>query len=165
MNKSVIVAVLAVSGLMLGTGCRDKKSPPPPAQTNAELAPVNPQPYIPPSGGSVTVTPGAGETTSAAPVVAPVPDVAPREAAPAPKKSTPAASSSGSSVRPGGTYTVKRGDTLSEIAQRAYGSASKRNIDAIRRANGIKGDTIRIGQKLKIPASTSGSSRSGGNKD
>jgi LysM repeat protein len=110
------------------------------------------------------VTPGGAESTSAAPVVAPVPDVAPREAAPAPKKSTPAASSS-SSARPGGTYTVKRGDTLSEIAQRAYGSASKRNIDAIKRANGLKGDTIRIGQKLKIPSSTSATPRSGGNKD
>lgn len=44
------------------------------------------------------------------------------------------------------TYTVRRGDTLSEIAH-AYGVT----VSELKRANGLKGDLIRIGQKLQIP--------------
>jgi len=43
-------------------------------------------------------------------------------------------------------YRVRRGDTLTEIAQR-YGVT----VDAIRRANGLTGDLIVIGQVLDIP--------------
>lgn len=44
------------------------------------------------------------------------------------------------------THTVAKGENLSKIANK-YGVS----IDAIREANGIKGDNIRAGQKLKIP--------------
>ena len=44
------------------------------------------------------------------------------------------------------TYTVKSGETLGGIAERNGTTAA-----AIRRANGIKGSMIRVGQKLKIP--------------
>lgn len=47
----------------------------------------------------------------------------------------------------GGSYTVRRGDTLSGIAQ-AYGTT----VDSLRFENGIDGDLIRVGQVLKIPA-------------
>lgn len=45
-----------------------------------------------------------------------------------------------------GIYMVKRGDSLSVIAQR-YGVTSA----ALRSANGLSSDTIRIGQELSIP--------------
>ncbi len=44
------------------------------------------------------------------------------------------------------THTIVRGDTLSEIASR-YRVSSKK----IKEVNKLRGDTIRIGQKLKIP--------------
>lgn len=50
------------------------------------------------------------------------------------------------------TYTVKRGDTLSELAQKFYGNASQYNkiFDANR--DQLKdADHIEIGQTLKIP--------------
>lgn len=43
-------------------------------------------------------------------------------------------------------YTVQAGDTLSAIAK-----AFNVSPDAIRVANGFKGDIIRVGQRLKIP--------------
>jgi membrane-bound lytic murein transglycosylase D len=46
----------------------------------------------------------------------------------------------------GGTYTVKKGDTLSSIAQRFKVSADK-----LRQMNHIKGNTLIVGGKLKIP--------------
>lgn len=46
-----------------------------------------------------------------------------------------------------GTYRVRSGDTLIEIAQK-HGTS----VSALKRANGIRGSTIRAGQKLKIPA-------------
>jgi len=44
------------------------------------------------------------------------------------------------------SYKVKQGDTLSEIAERYHTGISK-----IKSINGLKSDTIRIGQILKIP--------------
>ncbi len=44
-------------------------------------------------------------------------------------------------------YTIERGDTLSEIAAR-YGISTRR----IREANDLRGDSIRIGQTITIPA-------------
>jgi LysM repeat protein len=43
-------------------------------------------------------------------------------------------------------YTVSKGDTLTKIG-RKYGVT----VSALRSANGISGDLIRIGQRLKIP--------------
>jgi N-acetylmuramoyl-L-alanine amidase len=45
-------------------------------------------------------------------------------------------------------YVVRKGDSLSEIALR-----HRVSMASIRRANKMKTDTVRIGQKLKIPAS------------
>ena len=53
------------------------------------------------------------------------------------------------------TYTVKSGDTLSGIAQK-YGTT----YQEIAKLNGIKNPSyIKVGQKLKIPAKSSGSSK------
>lgn len=49
-------------------------------------------------------------------------------------------------VSPGGTYTVKKGDTLGAIAQK-YGVTVK----ALQAANKMTGTNLKIGQKLTIP--------------
>lgn len=49
--------------------------------------------------------------------------------------------------RGGVRYTIERGDTLSEIAAR-YRTSTRR----IREANDLRGDSIRIGQTITIPA-------------
>jgi LysM repeat protein len=46
-------------------------------------------------------------------------------------------------------YVVKRGDTLSRIA-RAHGTTVK----ALKAANGLEGDRIDAGQKLKLPSAS-----------
>jgi lysozyme len=51
------------------------------------------------------------------------------------------------SIKKGGTYTIQKGDTLSEIALAAGVS-----IDDLRSLNGIKGDQIMAGEKLDIPS-------------
>ena len=59
----------------------------------------------------------------------------------------------GARIAAGGTrYIIQRGDTLSEIALR-YRVSTR----ALRAANGIRGDRIRVGQVLQIPAATAGS--------
>ena len=55
------------------------------------------------------------------------------------------------------SYTVRKGDTLSQLA-RKYGTS----IKAIQQANRLKGDLIRIDQRLTIP--TSGNPSSGPDK-
>lgn len=51
-------------------------------------------------------------------------------------------------ARPRSEYVIVRGDTLSEIAQRFHISSA-----AIRRENGLANNSIRVGQKITIPAS------------
>lgn len=60
---------------------------------------------------------------------------------------TSASSSSGSSSGSARTYTVKQGDSLYLIAKKYPGVSA----DDIKAANGLKSDSIRPGQKLKIP--------------
>jgi len=50
-------------------------------------------------------------------------------------------------IKKGGTYTIQKGDTLSEIA-----IAAGVTIDDLRSLNGIKGDKIMAGETLAIPA-------------
>lgn len=50
-------------------------------------------------------------------------------------------------------YTVKKGDTLWKIAQKELGDGSR--YKEIKTLNGLKSDTIRTGDKLKLPGSTS----------
>jgi membrane-bound lytic murein transglycosylase D len=49
--------------------------------------------------------------------------------------------------RPATTYTVRSGDTISELAERFGTSAS-----TLRRTNGLRGSMIRVGQRLTVPA-------------
>ncbi|MCB1069778.1 MAG: LysM peptidoglycan-binding domain-containing protein [Verrucomicrobia bacterium] len=49
----------------------------------------------------------------------------------------------------GGSYTVKPGDTLTKIA-----SSQGTTVSALRQANGLSGDLIKVGQKLVLPGGT-----------
>lgn len=60
--------------------------------------------------------------------------------------SSSSSSSSASSSSGSTTYTVKSGDTLGGIAQKYHTTVS-----ALKKANGLRGNTIKVGQKLKIP--------------
>lgn len=72
--------------------------------------------------------------------------------APAPVAPKPAAPATTGSAM---TYTVVRGDTLSAIAQRMYGSASAESIHRIASASGVADPSrIEVGQELKIPGVT-----------
>jgi peptidoglycan endopeptidase LytE len=65
----------------------------------------------------------------------------------APAAATPVVTANGEQL-----YTVKSGDTLIKIAAQ-FGTSVK----AIRSLNSLKTDSIKVGQKLKIPAKGSGS--------
>ena len=62
-----------------------------------------------------------------------------------PVKVSPAGKSSSSHSGGSHYYTVRKGDTLSSIA-RKHGVS----VQTIKKRNGLKGDNIRVGQKLKI---------------
>ena len=78
--------------------------------------------------------------------------VIPGKAASASASASAPASSGSASLSSGATYTVKSGDTLSKIASR-HGTTSA----ALRSANGISGDMLKIGQVLQIPGGKAGS--------
>jgi LysM repeat protein len=71
-------------------------------------------------------------------------------------------SAGGAPTEPASTeniYTVKSGDTLIRIANQ-LGTSPR----AIRAANGLKNDKIRVGQKLKVPAKADGAGARGGSQ-
>ncbi|MBQ8704373.1 MAG: transglycosylase SLT domain-containing protein [Bacteroidales bacterium] len=62
-----------------------------------------------------------------------------------PLKVSPSGSKSGAKGGSGHYYTVKKGDTLSSIARR-HGIS----VATLKKRNGLKGDNIRVGQRLKV---------------
>ncbi|TDM15478.1 LysM peptidoglycan-binding domain-containing protein [Macrococcus bovicus] len=63
----------------------------------------------------------------------------------APATEAPAATGGGT------THTVGANENLYRIAIRYYGSGTPANVDKIRKANGISGNNLTIGQELVIP--------------
>jgi LysM repeat protein len=74
----------------------------------------------------------------------------PAPTAPAVPTASGAAAAETASVAGEQVYTVKSGDNLTKIAAQ-HGIS----IKALRAANGLKTDSIKVGQKLKVPAKTS----------
>lgn len=98
---------------------------------------------------TVADVPGAITSSNSEPVPPPVPTVA-RQTSPAPaladlpeSKSLPIPASTHAET----LYVIKRGDSLATIAK-----ANRTTVKALKAANGLTSDLIRIGQKLKIPA-------------
>lgn len=73
-------------------------------------------------------------------------------AAPKPVKTPPKANAQKAS---NGTYTVKKGDTLWGIA-----TANKTTVDALKKLNNLKSNTLSIGQKIKVKKVTETKDRS-----
>jgi nucleoid-associated protein YgaU len=88
-------------------------------------------------------SPGASLVAVASPTPRPIPTPTPLPSVSPSTDPSPSASAA-SSFRT--TYTVKRGDTLIGIASKFKTTAAK-----IRALNGMKNNTLKIGQVLKIP--------------
>ena len=86
------------------------------------------------------------DNSSRARAAAAAPPVATRETPPARRKKAETTEQPAKTR----THTVKRGENLSKIADK-YGVTA----DALRKANGIKGDGIKAGDTIKIPAKPS----------
>lgn len=127
------VAVLSVS-------CKNKD-----AATN----PYADNPYYGPSSGGSSYGGGSGEYPDVQPTAPPVPDYGGGGGgggytAPPP---APTYSGGGSSSGGGGaSHVVVKGDTLFSLSRR-YNTS----VNAIKSANGLTSDMIRIGQTLTIP--------------
>ncbi len=76
----------------------------------------------------------------------PAPTAAPAPGAEYAPVSSPAPVAAASGSASSKSYTVKSGDTLSKIA-----SQHRVTVKAVRSANNLKTDRIKVGQKLKIP--------------
>ena len=140
-NK-IAKTMVAVAVMTLAAGCWGDKKPEPTKM--ADPAPIaDPKPYVPP----VTQVPEGGGPVQ---LDKPVPTKSNQHSNGGGKTKT-APASEGKAVA-GKTYVVKSGDSLSKIAAHVYGKSTKKRIDAIKKANGLKSDVIRVGQKLKIPA-------------
>jgi LysM repeat protein len=99
------------------------------------------------TAGSSTVAAGGTSARHAT-----ISDPAPTFDPPASPSHTSSASSAARSLKPGATYTIKRGDSLQTIAQAAYGSKSawKRIFRANRSELG-DANTIPVGTTIRLP--------------
>lgn len=110
-----------------------------PTDTTATTTPA-------PVDSTATATPAApADTTAAANRVSAAMSSSTASQPQARQQSQPARRQNNSGIQ--ATHTVKRGENLGKIA-RKYGVT----VDAIRKANNLRGDKINVGQKLKIPA-------------
>lgn len=136
MNKAIIAACM---GLLVVAGCsKDKK---PAAATDPGMTPPPPPSVITPAPEPITMAPAPAD-----PIVTPTPAPEPTRVKAAAPRTTPVAkpqSTAGKKV-----YVVKKGDSLSEIAQR-----NKTTVAKIMKANPkIKSsDKIIVGQKITLP--------------
>jgi membrane-bound lytic murein transglycosylase D len=93
-----------------------------------------------------TATGGAGKGKSASAKVKASRNVARAEGG-SPASATTSTKANATSAARVRSHTVRRGDTLTGVAQR-YGTS----VAALRKANKLRGGDIRAGQRLKIPA-------------
>lgn len=135
-GQLVLVGLLAVAFIAVffsRLGGAGPAASPSPAASIAVVATASPS-----ASPRPTPSPLPSASRSPSPSVAPSPSRTPRPSAtPSPSASVPP---------PGGTYTVKPGDTLYGIAAQ-FGTTVK----AIKDLNGLTSNTIHVGQVLKIP--------------
>ena len=139
MVRIVALTFFIILGLLV-VGCSSKGTTK--MATRGDTLDVSPSPKSLPVPAAEPVT--APQPVFDEPMVqtqppAPVKPIAMVTAAPAPAKS-PAA---------GSTYTVKKGDTLTSIARKQYGTGDWKRIAA---ANpGLQPNNIKAGQKIIVP--------------
>lgn len=113
----------------------------------------SPEMPMPAAGDSVWENPGSVLPDPAADQAAAVtkaPELAPVQSGAAFEPAFTAQAPAAPVAKSGGAYTVKKGDTLGKIA-RNHGVS----VAALREANGLKNDMIRLGQTLNLPGSSS----------
>ena len=130
----------------------------PQPSTTASSPPVRPKvaaaspPEPSPADASAATEPPVPSPSDTATEPAPVPDTSPPVEKPptaiivAPTDTRPAADQDVPNPKKCITYTVVQGDVLEKIARRHHTTA-----EAISAASDLKNDSLRIGQKLKIP--------------
>lgn len=157
-RKQIPIAVFAVIAIhvvlflsLLGTsGCKQKAS-----ASDAEKFKTTEYNKAQPSAASTPATAANNETRAAAPEQLQTETVSelPNNVAPPSKPAAPAAKSKGMKkgsevMAEGGdskTHVVRQGESLYKIAK-LYNTTPK----ALKVSNNLKGDTIRVGQKLRI---------------
>lgn len=136
---------------------------------NATTPPAAPAvPSVPAAATEYVVKPGDNFTTigknfhvSASAIIAANPGIEPTKLKPNQKLTIPApvaattptptpAVNAGEAATADGSYKVKTGDTLIKIA-----SSHHTTVRALRAANNLRTDNIKVGQTLKIPAASS----------
>jgi nucleoid-associated protein YgaU len=129
--KQAILTSVIVAAAVMAAGCKDSKSST--AANNAALSPAPvayqsaPQPYTPPP---VAAQPVVYDSAPAQPVAM--------------------VSSAPASTVSGGSYTVKKGDTLYSIAKSRYGAGNQ--YTKITAANpGLSPQSLKVGQTITIP--------------
>lgn len=144
----LFLPVAALGCLALGScGLSKKKAAENTAYTDGSYATY-------PSDGHYNPYPGSGSHASQASTPRyeeyteepPPPPSRPKTTKPSGAGSTAKTAARKPSGAAGGSYVVKRGDTLYAIARRNHTTVSK-----LKSANGLTSDLIRDGQKLKIP--------------
>lgn len=131
--KSILIPVLIAGALVVGGCSKDKK----PAQS---VTPANDPMLVPP------MAPPAAYVPSPEPAPAPMPAVT---ATPAPKVAPRVTHTAKPAVTAKSTksYVVKKGETLSGIAQ-----AHKTTLKKVMALNpDLDPDLIKVGQKIKLP--------------
>lgn len=130
----VALHVLVIGGIFVFEGCSRSRLPSS-EMAEGETPASTPAPITPPVGpmadlpGLTPVAPPTGAVTPVAPVAPPAP---PATAMPAP---TPTV-----------THIVKSGDTLWKLARQ-----HNVTVAALKKANNLSTDTLKVGQKLTIP--------------
>jgi 5'-nucleotidase len=126
-KRFVTVALPVVALVMVGaTGCANKKKPA--TGPSAKVLDVSPSPVV-------TATPSQPQFEPVAPLPTPAPAV---ETGPVKVASA------------GGSYTVKKGDTLFSIARAHYGNGNQ--WQKIASANpGVQPSKLRVGQTITLP--------------
>ncbi len=135
MNVMKVAAPGLALMLALGVGCSNDKKNVSENRSVTEISPPS-SPYV----SDVPIQTVASPTPAASsynPSITPAP-------------SSVAAQSADASTSSGGTYTVKRGDTLYSIARTHYGNG-KEYTKIVAANPGVSAKTLKAGQKLTLP--------------
>ena len=158
MKQSLAFVTVAAAALLAVAGCSNSHKPA--KGTTTEIAPASQPPvaYVPPANA----TPDTTTTPVVAAEVNPTADAGatPRSSAAGTStthhktstssKNKAVASAAGTTKITGKKYTVKKGDTLSEIVKAKYGT-TKRMKEVLKANPGLDPDHIKVGQVITLP--------------
>ena len=129
-NATITLTLVMVTASLLLVGCQNTKKDVP----------------VSTSVTDVTATPAP----AAQPAYTPAPNQAPAYASVSDSITPPSSSTGGTGAISGGSYTVKRGDTLYAIARARYGDGKqwRKIVDA---NPGLQPGALKVGQTIALP--------------